>query len=110
MRSVTSREEQNSSGSPSSITPTALPNFDFDTGKPTKVGEYGLADETYGEWVRKLEKDKFANVTAPVQANILAFFDDGAKLPQAEDEQEKKTLKETREALQQLQALTPAKN
>ncbi|RAK65899.1 zinc dependent phospholipase C family protein [Hymenobacter edaphi] len=89
--------------------PAALPNFDFDTGKPTKVGEYGLADETYGEWVRKLEKDKFSNVTAPVQANILAFFDGATKPPQAEEEKEKKTLKETQAALQLLRALAPPK-
>jgi hypothetical protein len=91
------------------VHPAALPNFDFDTGKPTKVGEYGLADETYGEWVRKLAKDKFAAVTPPVQANILAFFAGANKPPQAEDEKEKKTLQETQEALQQLRALTPGK-
>ncbi|MCR5886954.1 zinc dependent phospholipase C family protein [Hymenobacter sp. J193] len=36
-------------------TAAALPNADFDTGHQTKVGEYALADETYGEWLRKLD-------------------------------------------------------
>ena len=31
-----------------------LPNLDFDTGEPTALGEYPLADETYAELVQKL--------------------------------------------------------
>ncbi|GAB2959297.1 hypothetical protein GCM10027048_28310 [Hymenobacter coalescens] len=85
--------------------PAALPNYDFDTGRPTKVGEYALADETYGEWVRKLAKDKFAAVSAPVQSNILAFFDGAPHLPRAADEKDQKTLAETQEALLQLRTL-----
>ncbi|OON68743.1 zinc dependent phospholipase C family protein [Hymenobacter sp. CRA2] len=87
-------------------TPPALPNFDFDTGKPTKVGEYALADETYGEWVRKLHNDTFAAVTPPVRQNILAFFDGSAKPPKDEEEKEKRHREKTEEALQQLRALS----
>ncbi|RTQ45279.1 hypothetical protein EJV47_25715 [Hymenobacter gummosus] len=86
--------------------PAQLPNFDFDTGKPTKVGEYALADKTYGEWVRKLAKDKFSAVTPPVRDNILAYFSGPPKPPRDEDEKEKKTQQETQEALTQLRELT----
>lgn len=82
-----------------------LPNTDFDTGKPTKVGEYELTDETYGEWVRQLADKKFEGVTPPVRQNILAFFDSSPKPPIDEDEKETKTREKTLEALKQLRAL-----
>ncbi|MBC6607243.1 zinc dependent phospholipase C family protein [Hymenobacter sp. BT188] len=82
-----------------------LPNADFDTGRPTRAGEYALADETYGEWVRKLADKKFDNISAPQRQNILAFFGDMSKLPVDEEEKEAKNLEKTREALKELQNL-----
>jgi len=82
-----------------------LPNADFDTGKPTRLGEYELTDEAYGEWVRQLADKKFEGVTAPMQKNILAFFDTSAKPPVDEDEKEAKTRQQTLEAIKQLRAL-----
>ncbi|WP_400191899.1 zinc dependent phospholipase C family protein [Hymenobacter sp. B81] len=79
-----------------------LPNTDFDTGEPTKAGHYALADETYGEWLRKLADDKFASVEPGVQQNILAFFAGQPKEPRDEDEKEARTRAQTQEALQQL--------
>jgi len=82
-----------------------LPNADFDTGKPTKVGEYELTDETYGEWLRQLADKKFEGLTMPVRQNILTFFSSSAKPPVDEDEKEAKTRAKTLEALAQLRAL-----
>ncbi|WP_026879970.1 zinc dependent phospholipase C family protein [Hymenobacter norwichensis] len=82
-----------------------LPNTDFDTGKPTKVGEYELTDEAYGEWLRQLADKKFEGMTPPVRQNILAFFDSSAKSPIDEDEKEAKTREKTLEALKQLREL-----
>jgi hypothetical protein len=82
-----------------------LPNTDFDTGKPTKVGEYELTDETYGEWLRQLADKKFEGMTPPVRQNILAFFDSSSKPPIDEDEKETKTREKTLEALKQLREL-----
>ncbi|QNP52554.1 hypothetical protein H9L05_01905 [Hymenobacter qilianensis] len=79
-----------------------LPNADFDTGRPTRAGEYALADETYGEWVRKLADKKFDNISAPQRQNILAFFGDMSKLPVDEEEKEAKNLEKTRAALEEL--------
>jgi len=51
-----------------------LADIDFDTGKPTMPGEYGIADQTYSELVIKLQDKKFHNLTRPLQENILAFY------------------------------------
>jgi hypothetical protein len=84
-----------------------MPNVDFDTGHPTKIGEYPLADRTYGEWVRELAKDDFKHVTPTMQRDILAFFNTAAisKEPVDEEEKEKDNRRETLEALAKLRAL-----
>jgi len=82
-----------------------LPNTDFDTGHPTKIGEYALADRTYGEWVRDLAKDNFKKVTEPMQQNILHFFTDWPKQPLDKEEQEKDKRRETEEALARLRKI-----
>ncbi len=51
-----------------------LADVDYDTGKLTTIGEYGLADKTYGELVDKLEATKFNNLTEPLKENILNFY------------------------------------
>jgi hypothetical protein len=51
-----------------------LPNRDFDTGKETTAGEYGLADESYSDLLMKLKKNNFAGVTAQLRQNILRFY------------------------------------
>jgi len=85
----------------------ALPNYDFDTGHATKVGEYPLADETYGELVRKLAEHKFENINPELRKNILSFFEN-AKTPAAEDEKQANTIRKTQEALQELRAAKPS--
>jgi hypothetical protein len=51
-----------------------LPNLDFDTGKKIAPEEYGLADETYGELVVKLQENKFSYLTDPLKQNIISFY------------------------------------
>ncbi len=82
-----------------------LPNTDFDTGHPTKLGEYSLADRTYGEWVRELDKNKFKDISPVMRQNILAFFSNDASEPLDLEEKEKENLQKTREALTHLRAL-----
>ncbi len=84
---------------------TNLPNTDFDTGHPTRLGEYSLADRTYGEWVRELAKDDFKDISAPMRQNILAFFADASSQPRDLEEKEKENLEKTKEALTRLRAL-----
>ena len=82
-----------------------MPNVDFDTGHPTKLGEYPLADRTYGEWVRELAKNDFKGVTATMQKDILAFFSNVPKEPVDEGEKEQDNRRETLAAVDKLRAL-----
>ena len=50
------------------------PEIDLDTGKPTKRGEYPLADVTYRELLDELAYDKFANLQPDVRDDILSFY------------------------------------
>lgn len=51
-----------------------LRDLDFDTGKPTQMCEYSLADETYREWLLKLKYDKFKNISSSLKANVTGFY------------------------------------
>jgi hypothetical protein len=54
----------------------SLENKDFDTGNPTRAGEYKLTDETYAKLLDKLAKTKFAGLQPELRNNILAFYHD----------------------------------
>jgi hypothetical protein len=54
----------------------ALSNTDFDTGKPTKAGEYALTDSAYAHLLGKLSDSKFAQTSDPLRQNILEFYAD----------------------------------
>ena len=82
-----------------------LPNTDFDTGHPTKIGEYPLADLTYGEWVRALAKNDFKEVTPRMKQDILTFFGNAPKGPVDAEEKEKDKRQETVVALDKLRSL-----
>lgn len=87
------------------VSTQVLPNTDFDTGRPTAVGEYKLTDEAYGELLRKLAANKFEGITPPLQQNIISFFGPAPKTPIDEDEKKAKTREETLQALAQLREL-----
>jgi hypothetical protein len=53
-----------------------LANKNFDTGRPTHAGEYGLADEAYAELVTKLADRNFNSLSPELRQNILAFYSD----------------------------------
>ena len=54
----------------------SLPNRDFDTGQPTRPGEYRLADEAYAKLARELADRDPATIDPKLRDNILAFFSD----------------------------------
>lgn len=85
--------------------PLTLANADFDTGHPTKAGEYALADETYGEWLRKLADKKFEHLTPVARQNILDFYGTQPKTPASGEEKERDKQAETRKALEELRAV-----
>lgn len=51
-----------------------LRNVDLDTGNPSRLGEYGLADTTYAKLLDRLAAQKFAGLTPELQQDILSFF------------------------------------
>ena len=50
-----------------------LPNENFDTGKPTHIGEYHLADETYAKLLERFD-GHLNDVSDGVRTNILMFY------------------------------------
>ncbi|MDP8979269.1 MAG: zinc dependent phospholipase C family protein [Acidobacteriota bacterium] len=50
-----------------------LANQNFDTGQPTRAGEYHMADDTYAKLLEKLADHK-SPVPEDLRANILAFY------------------------------------
>jgi hypothetical protein len=82
-----------------------LPNLDFDTGKPTRPGEYVLTDKAYARLVHELADKKFAQVTPDLRANILEFFHD-SKAP-AELRKDQKEWERTVAELDGLKSYVP---
>ena len=53
-----------------------LANTDFDTGRDTRAGEYGLTDQTYARLLDQLVGHNFDQITPALRSNILAFYSD----------------------------------
>lgn len=51
-----------------------LQDLDLDTGKPTVLCEYSLADLTYDKWLLQLKDDDFRNITNPQKLDIISFY------------------------------------
>lgn len=98
-----------------------LPNTNLDTGRPTQPTEYMLADVTYQQLLRELQKDKFKRLTPALQQNILAFYATGpapaappTRFTKATEKEEKDSRKnrknraEAQAALEELRSLRPA--
>lgn len=52
-------------------------NANFDTGRPSRFGDYSLADETYGELLDRLSDQKFQATPVALTRNIVSFYGDG---------------------------------
>jgi hypothetical protein len=85
------------------VEPFKLDPYDLDTGRPTAPGEYSLTDETYAEWVKELNDDKFAHLTPEVKAEIVAFYEIQTPKPKS-----RKLHKEWAKLQQRLQAVRAA--
>ena len=82
-----------------------LPNSDLDSGKPTKAGEYSLADDTYAKLLGQLASKKFDRTTPELRDNILDFYSDlSASIKTKKDQDD---WKEVLTHLEQLKAATP---
>ena len=56
-----------------------LPNRNFDTGSPTRLGEYALCDRTYAELLRRLARHEFRDTNPALTSNIIVFFGDAPR-------------------------------
>jgi hypothetical protein len=86
----------------------ALENTDFDTGKPTRAGEYELADETYSDLVIALEKNRFEKASPELRQNIIEFY--GNLNAPIATKQDRDDWKKTVAALEKLKAMPTAFN
>ena len=77
-----------------------LPNEDCDTGAPTKMGEYELADETYAELLDKLAGHDFRGLSAALQTDIVRFYASAGTDPSSQ--KDKKRWERTQRELDRL--------
>jgi zinc dependent phospholipase C len=83
----------------------ALTNLNFDTGRPTRPGEYALADHTYAKLLDLLAKDNFKGMTPALKAHLLAYYAaDEKPLATKKDKRERQTVIRN---LEKLQATSP---
>src|SRR5579863_10739001 len=54
----------------------ALTNTDFDTGRMTHAGEYGLTDNAYAHLLDRLAQKNFDQISPELREDILAFYGD----------------------------------
>jgi len=82
-----------------------LPDYDLDSGNPTKIAEYSLADDTYDKLLGQLAKSKFEHTTPELRDNILSFYSD----PSAPIEANKDDIrwKSVQTSLDELKAMAP---
>jgi hypothetical protein len=78
-----------------------LRNTDFDTGQPSRHGEYALADDTYAELLKRFRERKFAGMPSELRADVRRFY--GARpVPSMAAKKDRKDWDETAQALQEL--------
>lgn len=54
----------------------ALPDYDLDSGKPTKAAEYSLTDDIYAKLLAQLSERNFDRTSPELRDNILQFYSD----------------------------------
>ncbi len=84
-----------------------LDDTDLDTGRPTRPGEYPLADRTYAKLIRDLARKNFNGLTPELRAHLLAFFRNPkppAPLKKKEKKKEERAWADTLAALEKLKS------
>jgi hypothetical protein len=80
-------------------------NTNFDTGRPSRYGEYSLADETYAELLEKLSDRQFDGAPVALRRNIVAFYGDSPR-PMLDSRKARKRWARTERALQELHQIS----
>jgi hypothetical protein len=85
-------------------------DIDFDTGKVTAPGEYGLADKTYSDLVIKLADTNFEQLNYALKNNILHYYQNPAEAVKfRKPKADRIDVKKTNIALQELKAAKPVR-
>jgi hypothetical protein len=82
-----------------------LSNLDFDTGRDTRAGEYGLADKTYAQLVDNLTNKASDPLSPTLRENVLQFYSD-PNAPVA-TKKDKKAWKKLQDELAKLKSAEP---
>lgn len=86
-----------------------LPDLDFDTGRPTRAGEYALADKTYARLLDDLAKANLDQTSPELRENILAFYaDPNAPVATKKDKKEWQKVQESLNKLKNAPQNPPA--
>ncbi len=83
-----------------------LANTDFDTGRMTHAGEYGLTDNAYAHLLDQQAQKNFEQITPELRDNILTFYHD-FKAPLS-TKKKAEAWSKTQDELQRLKAVVPA--
>ena len=86
-----------------------IANANFDTGRPSRFGDYSLADDTYGELLVQLSDQKFQGMPVALTRNIVAFYGDGPG-PSVQDKKVRKRWAKVERTLQELRGLLKPKS
>ena len=78
-------------------------NTNFDTGRPSRFGDYSLADETYGELLERLSDQEFRGTPVALTRNIVSFYGDGPG-PAMQDKKVRKRWTKVERTLEELRA------
>jgi Zinc dependent phospholipase C len=82
-----------------------LPNFDLDSGQPTRATEYSLADDSYAKLLAQLSERKFDRTSPELRDNILQFYSDLSAAIETKKDQAR--WQGVRTELDQLRLVTP---
>ena len=80
-------------------------NINFDTGEPSRFGNYSLADETYGELLHRLADHRFQGTPVALTRNIVSFYGDGPG-PAVQDKKVRKRWAKVERTLQDLRQVS----
>ena len=78
-----------------------IANANFDTGRPSRFGDYSLADDTYRELLERLSDQKFQSMPVALRRHIVAFYGDGPG-PSAQDKKVRKRWAKAEKVLEEL--------
>ena len=79
-----------------------LANKDFDTGQPTRPGEYRMCDDAYAYVVHKLAEENFQGMTPMLRAELLRFYAQAQRAPKFTGKKDRKNWEQLQQELAEM--------